>query len=325
MSEAVRWGILGAAGILEASAPGISLAQNATLVAIASRSQSKAENAATRYGAHRGIADYESLLADPEIEAIYIPVPNWLHHEWVLKAAEAGKHVLCEKPMAVTSAEARTMIDACASAGVLLGEAYMYAHHPRFDRMIEIIASGEIGTPRNVITTFSFDASADLDHSGFQGHPGSGAIYDVGGYAIHSARLLLGAEPVAVTARSAMSELHGNIDLATSAMVEFPGATLLFHVDMAGADTDTIEVIGTRGKIRVPHAFLCAPGQGDFFVNDRIESVSETNHYVAQVERFSRAVRGEQPWRYTADEPWRMARALEATSQSYRRSERITL
>ncbi len=325
MSEPVRWGILGAAGILEAAAPGIALAENARIVAIASRTQDRADAAAATYGADRGIAGYDALLADPEIEAVYIPLPNWLHHDWVLKAAAAGKHVLCEKPMAVTSSDARAMIDACAAAGVHLGEAYMYAHHPRFDRMIDIIASGEIGAPRSIITTFSFDASADLDHSGFQGMPGSGAVYDVGGYAIHSARLLLGAEPTAVTARSVVSKLHGDIDLATSALVEFPEASLLFHVDMAGADTDTIEVIGERGRITVPHAFLCGPGEGDFAVNDRIEIVPETNHYVAQVERFSRAVRGEQHWRYPADDPWRMARALESTSRSYRLSERVTI
>ncbi|MBX3099914.1 MAG: Gfo/Idh/MocA family oxidoreductase [Salinibacterium sp.] len=323
MTEPVRWGILGAAGILEASAPGISLAENARLVAIASRTDEKAHAAATRYGAERGVEGYDALLADPEIEAVYIPLPNWLHQEWVLKAAAAGKHVLCEKPMAVTATDAQAMIAACASAGVVLGEAYMYAHHPRFDRMREMISAGQIGQPHTVITTFSFDASADLDHSGFQGMPGSGAVYDVGGYAIHSARLLLGAEPHAVTARSTISALHGNIDITTSALVEFPEATLLFHVDMAGADTDTIEVIGAHGRIVVPHAFLCGPGQGDFTVNDHVQDVPETNHYVAQIERFSRAVRNEQPWRYATEEPWQLARALEATSRSYQRSERV--
>ena len=323
MSEPVRWGILGAASILDASAPGITLADNATLVAIASRTQSTAEAAAERYGADRGIAGYDRLLADPEVDAVYIPLPNWLHREWVVKAAAAGKHVLCEKPMAVSSSDARAMIAACDSAGVLLGEAYMYAHHPRFDRMLEIIAAGEIGTPRSILTTFSFDASMDLGHSGFQGKPGSGAVYDIGGYAIHSARVLLQGEPRAVTARATVSALHGNIDLATSALVEFDTATLLFHIDMAGADTDTMEVIGSSGRITVPHAFLCAPGQGDFVVNDRVNIVPETNQYVAQIERFSRAVRGEQPWRYPADDSWRMALALEATSLSYRDSLRV--
>jgi xylose dehydrogenase (NAD/NADP) len=162
---------------------------------------------------------YEKLLADPSIDAVYIPLPNALHREWVLRAAEAGKHALCEKPMAISASDARDMRAACDEAGVLLAEAYMYGHHPRYERIRGILEAGELGSIRTVVTSFTFNGSDDLDHSGFQGYPGSGALYDVGCYAIHSARLLLGMEPEAVTAHSLISVLHGDIDMSTAALV----------------------------------------------------------------------------------------------------------
>ncbi len=287
----VRWGILGAASINSAMAPAIVTASNAELVAIASRTTARAEAAAREFGAGRAVSGYDALLADPDIDAVYIPLPNALHHEWVLRAAAAGKHVLCEKPMAVTAQDAREMTAACEAAGVLLAEAFMYAHHPRYARIAEILGSGEIGTPRAVLTTFSFDASDELDHSGFQGMPGSGAIYDVGCYAIDSARRLLRREPVAVTATAMESQLHGDIDLATSALVEFDdGLSLLFRVDMAGADTDTLEIIGSAGRIVVPHAFICGLDDGDFVVWTGDDARTEVSPTCGPLPRAGRTV-----------------------------------
>jgi len=335
IQDPVRWGILGAAGINAAMAPGISNASNARLVAIASRTEEKAAAAAEQYSAERAVTGYDALLADPEIDAVYIPLPNAFHEEWVLRAVAAGKHVLCEKPMAITAEAARGMIEASEKAGVLLAEAYMYAHHPRYDRVNDIVRSGEIGTVRSITTAFSFDASGELDHSGFQGMPGSGVTYDVGCYAIHSARRILDREPVAVTATATESVLHGNIDLAVSALVEFgeaalgDGATLLFHVDMAGADTDRIEIIGSQGRIVIPHAFLCGPDDGDFTVTvgetTRVEVADAVDHYVCQVERFSSAVRGQSELRYDREDPINIAAALEATIASWRSNARVTL
>lgn len=329
-SVPVRWGILGAAGINAAMAPAIVNARNARLVAIASRSADKAAAAAQQYSADRAVTGYDALLADAEIEAVYIPLPNAFHEEWVLRAAAAGKHVLCEKPMAITADSARSMTETCERAGVLLAEAYMYAHHPRYDRVNEIVNSGEIGAVRSIMTTFCFDASGELEHSLFQGLPGSGATYDVGGYAIHSARNILGQEPISVTASAVESALHGDIDLSVSALVEFgDGATLLFHIDLAGADTDRIEIIGTKGRILIPHAFICGPEDGDFTViveeTSRIEVVDTLDHYVSQVERFSSAVRGEDTLRYAREDPINIAAALEATIASWRSHTRVTL
>ncbi|HWM34964.1 MAG TPA: Gfo/Idh/MocA family oxidoreductase [Pseudolysinimonas sp.] len=325
----VRWGILGAAGINAAMAPAIVAAGNAELVAIASRTAARADEAAARYGARRAIEGYDALLADPEIEAVYIPLPNAFHHEWVLRAIAAGKHVLCEKPMTITGADAREMADAASAAGLLLAEAFMYAHHPRYARIRELIATGEIGTVRTILTTFSFDASGELDHSGFQGLPGSGAVYDVGCYAVHSARALLGAEPTAVTATASVSALHGDIDMATSALVEFGTATLLFHVDMAATDTDVIEIIGTAGRIVVPHAFICAPEDGDFLVEtargSRTETADVVDHYRLQTERFSAAVRGGAELLFPPADAVRNAAVLDAVTRSWQQKVRVPL
>jgi predicted dehydrogenase len=326
---AVRWGVLGAASINAAMAPAIGDAGNAELVAIASRTAARAEEAAARYGASRAVEGYDALLSDPGIDAVYIPLPNAFHREWVLRAADAGKHVLCEKPMAITAADAQEMASAAAGSGVLLAEAFMYAHHPRYTRIAEILASGELGAVRSILTTFSFDASDELDHSGFQGLPGSGAVYDIGCYAVHSARLLLGAEPTAVTATASVSALHGDIDMATSALVEFGDAALLFHVDMAAADTDVIEIVGTAGRIVVPHAFICAPEDGDFRVEtasgSRTETADVVDHYTLQVERFSAAVRGERALLLEPQDAVRNAAALEAVSRSWRQNQRVVL
>ena len=190
----VRWGVLGVAGITEAVIPAMLATPSVELVGIASRDAARADEAALRYGIE-AFHGYDALLADPRIEAVYLPTPNAQHAEWAIRAATAGKHVLCEKPLAVTEAEAREMAAAAAAHGVLLGEAFMYAQHPRFAMIAKALADGRIGDVRSIHTVFTFDASAELDHSGFQGAPGSGATYDVGCYAIHAARYLLGASP----------------------------------------------------------------------------------------------------------------------------------
>ena len=329
-SAPVTWGILGVAGITRAMIRGILGSDRAVLRGIASRDGAKAAAAAAEVDAV-GYEGYDALLSDPAIEAVYLPTPNALHAEWAIRAAEAGKHVLCEKPMAVTADEARAMQAAAASAGTLLAEAYMYAHHPRYAEIARLIADGAIGRVRSMQVTFTFDASAELDHSGFQGAPGSGAIYDVGGYAVHVARLLLGAEPEAVTAHAAASELHGGIDMSTSLLLEFPdGVGVLAQVGMWNADRDTVTIIGERGIIEVPHAFICGPDDGDAVLIDadgvRSSIVAErVDHYERQVTRFSEAVRGEVALAWAPDDAVRQATILEAATSSWRERVRIPL
>ena len=316
----MRWGVLGVAGINRAMLPALLAAEGSDVVGIASRTPERADAAAAANGI-RAFHGYEALLADPDVEAVYLPLPNALHAPWVIAAVEAGKHVLCEKPMAITADEARTMTDAAAANGVLLAEAYMYAHHPRFELIAAILASGELGAVRAIDVAFTFDASDELDHSGFAGAPGSGAIYDVGGYAVHSSRLLLGAEPQAVTATSAVSDLHGGIDMSTAMLLEFAGGIgVTARVSMWSADRDTIEITGQLGSISVPHAFLCGPADGDFTVTvgeqSRTVTVPAVDHYVSQVEDFTRAVRGLAPLRFGPQDAIAGAAVLEALTRS---------
>ena len=329
MSAPVRWGVLGVAGITEAVIPAMLASTSVDLVGIASRDGARAAAAAARYGI-QAFDGYEALLADPHIEAVYLPTPNAQHAEWAMRALAAGKHVLCEKPLAVTEAEAREMAATAAAHGVLLGEAFMYAHHPRFAMIVGALTEGRIGDVRAIHTVFTFDASGELDHSGFQGAPGSGATYDVGCYAIHAARHLLGSEPDAVTAHAASSALHGDIDMSTSFLMEFPnGVSSTAQVGMWSVDQDTIEITGSSGRLVVPHAFLCGPEDGDFTIT--VDGVAETievprvNHYTSQAEHFSAAVRGEVELRFDGVGAIAGTRVLEAISRSWRTRARVEL
>jgi xylose dehydrogenase (NAD/NADP) len=329
VNRPVRWGVLGVAGITEATLPAMLASPAVELIGIASRDGARAKTAAERYGIEP-FDGYDALLADPRIEAVYLPVPNAQHAQWTIRAARAGKHVLCEKPLAVTEAEAQEIVTAATEAGVVLGEAFMYAHHPRFALIKEVIASGRIGAIRSIHTVFTFDASDELGHSGFQGAPGSGATYDVGCYAIHTARHLLNAEPEAVTAHASVSDRHGDVDMSTAMLMEFAdGVSSTAQVGMWSADQDTIEITGATGRITVPHAFLCGPDDGDFTVS--VDGVTEAvvvpavDHYVSQVESFCATVRGEAPFPFGPDDAVAGVRVLEAVSASWRQRRRVVL
>ena len=329
MSRPVRWGVLGVAGITDATVPAMLASPSVDVIGIASRDGARAAAAGARFGIEP-FDGYEALLADPRIEAVYIPVPNAQHAEWTIRAAQAGKHVLCEKPLAVTEAEAREMVAAAADAGVLLVEAFMYAHHPRFRMIKDVIAAGRIGAIRSVHTVFTFDASQELGHSGFQGAPGSGATFDVGCYAIHAARHLLDAEPEAVTAHASISDLHGGVDMSTAMLMEFAGgASSTAQVGMWSADQDTIEITGASGRITVPHAFLCGLEDGDFVVS--VDGTAETvsvpavDHYVSQMESFCAAVRGTAPTPFGPDDAVAGARVLDAVTASWKERRRVAL
>ena len=247
----LRWGVLGTAGITATVVPAIARSEHGDVLAIASRTLDRAREQARLLGVPTAYGSYEELLADPAIDAVYVPLPNFLHREWVLAAVAAGKHVLCEKPMAITAAEAQEMVDAAHAAGVVLAEAFMYGHHPRYDRLREILRSGEIGQVRSITGTFTFDASDEPDLTIFSGRAGTGATYDVGCYPMHAARTLLGTEPLAVTAHAQVSPAHGSVDMMTCALVEFPGGvSLLLQCGMWTADEDSLRILGSQGPDR---------------------------------------------------------------------------
>ncbi len=326
----VRWGVLGTAGINDRVLPAMQQCQHGHVEGIASRTSARADDAAQRFGIPRAYGSYEALLADPDIDAVYIPLPNFLHLEWVLAAAAAGKHILCEKPMAITQSDAQQMVDAAASAGVLLAEAFMYGHHPRYDRLHEIVRSGEIGPVRSVSGTFTFDASDELEITMFAGHPGSGAVYDVGCYVLHATRQLLGGEPVAITAHAQVSPEHGGIDMMTSALVEFPDdVSVLMQCAMWSADEDSLHILGQHGRIEVPSAFFCAPGSEGFTVivgdSERVEEFAPADHYTLQADRLAEAVLLGTALRYASADPVGGAAAVEACVRSFRTQARVVL
>ncbi|MFE6799050.1 Gfo/Idh/MocA family protein [Paenibacillus chitinolyticus] len=332
VNRKIRWGILGCASIaLRAIVPAIQASSTGELAAIASRDGSKAREAARRHGIPAAYGSYEELLADPTLEAVYIPLPNHLHFEWTIKAARAGKHVLCEKPLALTAAQAQEMVAACREAGVLLAEAFMYRHHPRYDRIREILAAGELGVIRAMRASFTFDNSADTGNVRCRKEWGGGSLYDIGCYTLNAARYLLGGEPEAVTVQAFFSPGHGGVDMMASGLVEFPGGVALtFDCGMWAASRNTIEIVGTAGTIEVPSAFVAPEGRGaDFTVTVngtcREEPAPPVNQYAVQIDDFGRAVLGREPYRFPAEDAINGMKVLEACLLSAETRARISL
>lgn len=289
----VRFGIIGSANIAKRSViPGIIESDTAEVVGIASRNEDKAKVFAEQFDIPKTYGSYEALLEDDNIDAVYIPLPNHLHREWTIRAAEAGKHVLCEKPLALNAEQAQEMVDACEDEGVVLIEAFMYRCHPRYDRMKAIIASGEIGDVRGIHGTFTFNNAKDANNVRYRRDMGGGSIYDVGCYPISAARLILGCEPEAVTVQAFHSPDHDHVDMMASGLIEFPTHTALtFDCGMWAASRNTLEILGTDGRIEVPYAFL---GDADFTVITKNEVRQETfpalNPYALQADSFGRCV-----------------------------------
>jgi len=257
----LKWGILGCAGIADQHMiKAIQQSNSGEVIAIASRTLEKAELIAGKHGIPRFYGNYEQLLSDKEVEAVYIPLPNHLHCEWVVRTAAAGKHVLCEKPLALNTAEAIDMVNACHKADVHLAEAYMYRHHPRYERAKDIIHSGQIGEVRGMIGLFTFDLSGLQGDILFRSDMGGGSIYDDGCYPISASRMLLRAEPEAVTTHYMFSPQHGHVDMMNTVLLEFPagvGAMLQFGMWCDGRNE--IQVLGRKGSLVIPNAFYYEP------------------------------------------------------------------
>ncbi|MGW5437139.1 Gfo/Idh/MocA family protein [Nocardia asteroides] len=258
---ALRIGVLGAARIAPAAVIGPARrSPEATVTAVAARDRTRAERFARKHGIERVFGDYQDLLDSPEVDAVYIPLPNGLHGRWTRAAVAAGKHVLCEKPFTANAEEAREIARLTADSGLVVMEAFHYRYHPLIRAAEEIVASGELGTLRRVETALSFplplfsDIRYDYDLAG-------GALMDAGCYAVHMARVLGGEDPEAVSARA---KLHGDrrIDRAMSAELRFPsGHTGRVRCSMWSADVLRISatVVGDRGRMRLlnpvlPHA-----------------------------------------------------------------------
>jgi predicted dehydrogenase len=311
MNDRVKWGVLGVAKIAtEKVIPAMMGGERATIHAIASRDPARAREAATRLGIAKAYGSYEELLADPEIEAIYNPLPNELHVPWTAKALAAGKHVLCEKPIALDSGEARTLIDARDRSGRLVAEAFMVRFHPQWRRAREIAQSGAIGDVAAIQTMFAYRL---LDGANIRNRPpGGGGLFDIGCYAILTARYIFAAEPVRVVAAMDIDPNFGTDRLA-SALIEFPGGRhLTFSAGTQLAGCQRVTIAGTLGRVEVQIPFN-APidrptkitvDNGEDLVGGgaRIEEFAVCDQYALQGDAFSRAIRGEEPIEYPLED-----------------------
>ncbi|MEJ9219824.1 Gfo/Idh/MocA family oxidoreductase [Paenibacillus glucanolyticus] len=331
MSQKLRWGILGCASIAKHSViPGLQQSPLNEVAAIASRDQDKATQAAEELNIPTAYGSYESLLADSSIDAIYIPLPNHLHKEWSIRAAEAGKHILCEKPLALTEAEAAEMAEAAAKAGVLLAEAFMYRYHPRYDMIKELITSGAIGEVRGIRSAFTFNSSANHGNVRFRKEWGGGSIYDVGCYPINAARILLDKEPEAVTVQAFFSPEHDHVDMMASGLIEFEGdVSLTFDCGMWAAYRNPLEVVGTEGLIEVPFAYSLPENGANFFLttgDGRKEiEVPHANAYSEQGDHMAEAILNNKPLRFPTEDAIHNMKVIDACLQSAHERKRIVL
>lgn len=301
MSDAVRWGVLGCASIaLRKVLPAMLRSTRCDVVAIASRDFGRAEAAARELGISRPYGSYEELLADADVEAVYIPLPNHLHAPWTLRAAAAGKHVLCEKPLALGVTEATEMIDGCREAGVLLMEAFMYRLHPQWRRVHALIADGAIGELETIQAFFSY---RNLDPHNIRNVPeyGGGALMDIGCYPINVARWLFGEEPAEVAATVRYDPSFGT-DVLTSAVLDFGGRHATFTCSTQIEPDQRVHLIGTEGRLLVEIPFNIPPDRatrlviaagGDPPVSPGLEEIviPAADQYEIQADAFSAAIR----------------------------------
>ena len=277
----LRWGILGTGAIAHTFARALTKARLGKLAAVASRSQESADAFAAEFPA-RSHGSYEGLLADPEVDAVYISTPHPFHAEWCERAARAGKHILCEKPLTMNEAEAKAVAHAARASGVFLMEAFMYRCHPQTAKLLELIRSGAIGELRMIQVAFSFYRAFDPKARLFNPELGGGAILDVGCYTTSIARLLAGvaegkpfAEPLKMSGHVVLSPVTG-VDLYAVATAEFPGGVLAQLACGVGVDQErTLRIYGSRGMIEVPFPFSMLKEGGTSFIHLKRAGASE--------------------------------------------------
>jgi D-xylose 1-dehydrogenase (NADP+, D-xylono-1,5-lactone-forming) len=317
VSEPVRWGIVSTANINEKVLAGVSGSPALSVVAVGSRSADRAREFAGRHGIPRVHGSYEELLGDPDVEAVYIPLPNGLHVEWTLAALAAGKHVLCEKPLSPRAEEVERCFDAADEAGLVLSEAFMWRHHPQADRLVTLVREGAIGELRLIRAAFSFplnrspDVRWDADLDG-------GALLDVGCYCVSGSRLLAGAEPERVHGEALTAP--SGVDSRFAGTLRFPGDVLaVFDCGFDLPSRDELEAIGSEGSLFLDDPWHSVePGIELRRADGSLEAVEiqRANPYRLELEDVSAAIRGEREPRLGRADAMGQARALEALLRS---------
>ena len=325
MTRKVSWGMFGAAKIgVEKVIPAMQRSEACSVDAIASRDLTKARRTADRLGVAKAYGSYEDLLSDPTIEAIYNPLPNELHVPWTIRALQAGKHVLCEKPIALDAAEARTLIEARDRSGKLVAEAFMVRFHPQWRRAREVVASGAIGDVRAIQTFFSYRLT-DGDNIRNK-PPGGGGMYDIGCYAILTARYVFGAEPTRLVAALDVDPMFGT-DRLSSAIMEFPGGRhLTFTCATQLSGHQRVTIVGDAGRIEVGIPFnapidrptrITIDSGADFVCGGaRVEEFPICDQYTLQGDAFSRAILGGTPLEFPIEDAIANMRVIDAAFRS---------
>jgi predicted dehydrogenase len=325
MTTKLRWGVLSSANIgLKKVLPAMQRGEYTSVAAIASRDLTKAKQAADALGIPTAYGSYEELVADPNIDAIYNPLPNQLHVPWSIKAAEAGKHVLCEKPIGLSVAEAEALLNARDRAGVKIGEAFMVRSHPQWLRMRALIDQGCIGQLRAVMGCFSY---FNVDPANIRNHLdwGGGALMDIGCYLIQASRYAFGQEPTRVVA-SIDRDPAMRIDRLTSALMEFEEGHATFACSMQMVPYQRLQFLGTKGRIEIEIPFnapkdrptrIFVDSTGDLSGSGiTIEEFPICDQYTLQGDEFSRAVLNDTEVPVPLEEAIRNMRVIEAIFRS---------
>jgi predicted dehydrogenase len=296
----VKWGVLGAASIaVRKVIPGMQRGAHSDIAAVASRDLAKAQSAASSLKIAKAYGSYEELLDDPEIEAIYNPLPNHLHVPWSIKAAEAGKHVLCEKPIALNAAEARTLLAARDRTRAKIGEAFMVKTHPQWLRARELVRTGKIGELRAIVGAFSY---FNRDPKNVRSKPewGGGGLLDIGSYPITMSRFMFGAEPLRVSGVLERDPDFGT-DRLTSGILEFAAGHSIFTCSTQLVPYQRMQFLGTKGRIEIEIPFnspIDKPTR--LFIDDgsdlaggsvKTEIIPTCDQYTIQGDAFSKAIR----------------------------------
>jgi predicted dehydrogenase len=315
MPEPVRWGIVSTAHINRLVIPGAKASDKVELAAVASRTQERADAYARKWEIPRAYGSYEALLADPEIEAVYISLPNTLHCEWSIKALEAGKHVLCEKPLSRHPGEVEAAFAAAQQAGLQLMEAFMYRHNPQTKRLTELVAGGAIGELRLVRSVFSYGLY-DPENIRLRSEVGGGALMDVGCYNVSGSRLLAG-EPERVWGEAWYGPT--GTDWVFTGTMRFPGDVIAtFDCGTAMVERDELEAIGTEGALFVDDPWHCNVPGIEVRRQDGVERI-ELEHqdsYRLELENLADAIRGQGEPLLDREDAVAQARALEALHTS---------
>ncbi len=320
----VRLGILSTAHINRLVIPGAHASEKVELIAVASRERSRAEEYAREWGIERAFSSYEALLEDPDVEAVYISLPNTLHCEWSIRAVEAGKHVLCEKPLSRHPVDVERAFDAAERAGRLLTEAFMYRHNPQTARLEELVRGGAIGELRLVRSAFSY-ALYETENIRLRPDVEGGSLMDVGCYCVSGSRLLAG-EPEVVFGQAYTGPT--GTDWVFAGTMRFPGDVFaLFDSGTSLPERDELEAIGTEGSLFLDDPWHCRKPVIELRRDGEIERIEldPVDSYRLELENLSDAIRGEAPLLLGREDAVAQARALEALHRSAESSEPVRL